>query len=224
MPDPNAQPILHLPARDIAIPSSLSPQAQAGMANPTMVGLPYPPVEDVNGWREYTAAMDAGLLTMMQAAVASIDADVEEMQLGDARVFIITPSHRAVDARFVYLDIHGGGLVMGGGELCKAFGMGTAARCGAKVWAVDYRMPPDHPYPAGLDDCLAAYRALLAQHRPEEIIVGGGSAGGNLAAALILRARDEGLPLPAAAFLGTPELDLTEFGDRSRPTLGWIRV
>ena len=220
MSDIKAKPTLHVAARNIAIPASLSAPAQAIMANPTMVGLPYPPAGDGNGWREYTAAMDAGLLPMMQAAVASIEADVEELPLGDARVFVITPRDCAVDDHRVYLDIHGGRLVMGGGELCKAFGMGTAARCGAKVWAVDYRMPPDHPYPAGLDDCLAAYRALLRQRRPEDIIVGGGSAGGNLAAALILRARDEGLPLPAAAFLGTPELDLTESGDSFQTNLG----
>jgi epsilon-lactone hydrolase len=135
-------------------------------------------------------------------------------------VFVITPRVLHVDKEFIYLDIHGGGLVMGGGELCRAFGMATAARVGATVWAVDYKMPPDHPYPAALDDCLAVYRALLKTCRPEKIVVGGGSAGGNLAAATILRARDEGLPLPSAAFLGTPELDLSESGDSFRANLG----
>src|SRR3546814_1395027 len=74
-------------------------------------------------------------------------------------------------------------------------------------------MPPDHPYPAALDDCIAAYRALLEDHAAWEIIVRGSSAGGNLAAALMLRARDEGLPFPAGLVLATPELDLTESGD-----------
>jgi acetyl esterase/lipase len=81
-------------------------------------------------------------------------------------------------------------------------------------------MPPDHPYPAALDDCVAAYRALLQHHRPEEIVIGGASAGGNLAAATILRARDEGLPLPAGAVLATPEVDLTESGDSFQANLG----
>ena len=88
------------------------------------------------------------------------------------------------------------------------------------MWAVDYRMPPDHPFPAGLDDCLTVYEALLADHRPEEIIVGGASAGGNLAAALILRARDDGLPLPAAAVLMTPGVDLTASGDSLQTNRG----
>jgi acetyl esterase/lipase len=91
---------------------------------------------------------------------------------------------------------------------------------GVRVWSVDYRMPPDHPYPTPLDDCVAAYRALLRERSAHEIAVGGSSAGGNLAAALILRARDEGLPLPASVVLATPELDLTESGDSFRTNLG----
>ena len=93
-----------------------------------------------------------------------------------------------------------------------------------RTWAVDYRMPPDHPYPEPLDDCVTAYRALLRDHRPDEIIVRGGSAGGNLAAALILRARDEGLALPAASVLMTPEVDLTESGDSFHTNLGLDNV
>ncbi len=81
-------------------------------------------------------------------------------------------------------------------------------------------MPPDHPYPTPLDDCVAAYQALLHEHRPEEIIVLGTSSGGNLAAATILRARDLGLPMPAAAVLLTPEVDLTESGDTFHTNAG----
>ena len=99
-------------------------------------------------------------------------------------------------------------------------GIGTAARLQKRVWSVDYRMAPDHPYPAALDDCMAAYRSLLAERAPHEIVVSGGSAGGNLAAALILRARDEGLPMPAGVILGTPEIDLTESGDSFHTNLG----
>lgn len=74
-------------------------------------------------------------------------------------------------------------------------------------------MPPDDPFPAALDDCVAAYRYALERHAPERIVVGGRSAGGNLAAALLLRARDEGLPMPAGLVLLSPQLDLTESGD-----------
>jgi acetyl esterase/lipase len=67
---------------------------------------------------------------------------------------------------------------------------------------------------------VAVYRGLLDVRAPERIVVGGGSAGGNLAAALMLRARDEGLPLPAALVLLTPEVDLTESGDSFQTNLG----
>ncbi len=74
-------------------------------------------------------------------------------------------------------------------------------------------MPPEHPYPAALDDCLSAYRHVLHRHAPANIVIGGRSAGGNLAVAMVLRARDEGLPLPAGLVLQSPEVDLTESGD-----------
>jgi epsilon-lactone hydrolase len=96
----------------------------------------------------------------------------------------------------------------------------SAARTGLRTWSVDYRMPPDHPYPAGVDDCLHVYRSLIEGHSPERVVVMGTSAGGNLATAMIVRARDEGLPLPAAAVLLTPEVDLTESGDSFQTLLG----
>ncbi|CZT17370.1 uncharacterized protein RCC_03204 [Ramularia collo-cygni] len=107
-----------------------------------------------------------------------------------------------------------------GGEACKTIAGLTAAMLQKRVWSIDYRMPPESPYPAGLDDGLAVYRALLQEHSPDEIIVNGLSAGGNLAAALLLRAREAGLPMPAGLVLGTPEVDLTESGDSFQTNIG----
>jgi epsilon-lactone hydrolase len=90
---------------------------------------------------------------------------------------------------------------------------GKATDRNGSTWVPDYRMPPPDPYPAALDDCLTVYRHALTEHPPTKIIVSGVSAGGNLAAALVLRAKDEGLPMPAALVLLTPQLDLTESGD-----------
>src|SRR5262249_10314861 len=73
--------------------------------------------------------------------------------------------------------------------------------------------PPDHPYPVPLDDTLEAYRFLLERYDPKKIAVEGSSAGANLAAAVILRARDEGLPLPGACVLHTAAVDISESGD-----------
>jgi epsilon-lactone hydrolase len=204
------------------VPASVSAQAQAALARVKTDFSNYPPLSDKAAWRAMIAIMDAALLPMYQARATGVATEVDEIVVEGAKVFVVTSA--GASRKRVYLDLHGGALIMGGGALCRASGIATAIRVGARVWAVDYRMPPDHPYPAALDDCIAAYRALLQDHDPCHIIVGGGSAGGNLAAALILRARDEGLPLPAAAVLATPELDLTESGDSFRTNSGLDNV
>jgi monoterpene epsilon-lactone hydrolase len=118
----------------------------------------------------------------------------------------------------VFFYLHGGGLTIGGGEVCGAMAASSAENAQARTLGVDYRMPPRHPYPIPLEACVAAY--LLERHDPADIFFGGQSAGGNLAAALILRARDEGLPMPVAATLLTPEVDLTESGDSFETLMG----
>jgi acetyl esterase/lipase len=211
--DPAAHPAISLPAREIPVPTSVSAEAQAVLALGTLrASQRYPAPDDLEGWRAYVRANN---LLMREALGEADDATVtfEEIEADGARIDVITPADIAPDDRRVYLDLHGGALILGGGDLSGIMAIDTARTVQARVWAVDYRMPPDHPYPTALDDCVAAYRRLLSERRPEEVIVGGISAGGNLAAAMILRARDEGLPLPAAAVLMTPEVDLTESGD-----------
>jgi acetyl esterase/lipase len=203
---------LHIPARDIPLPGFLSDIAR-GYLMPQPATAPYPALKDKAGWRAYIAAHDQAIAPLLQMMSAQLAGEVEERQVDGVHIFDITPAGLKSDSRGIVLDIHGGALILCGGELCRIMGMGSAARFQQRVWSVDYRMPPDHPYPAALDDCIAVYRALLRERSPNEIIVSGGSAGGNLAAALILRARDEGLPLPAGLILGTPEIDLTESGD-----------
>jgi acetyl esterase/lipase len=111
------------------------------------------------------------------------------------------------------MDIHGGGFTSGGGEMCELLAKIRASDYGAEVYTVDYRLVPEHPFPAGLDDCVAAYREILKHYDAGNLVLAGASAGGNLAAALVLRARNEGLPLPAALLLQTPGLDMTQSGD-----------
>jgi epsilon-lactone hydrolase len=185
---------------------------------------PYPALDDTEAWRSRAAESDALIVQMVGDRASQAAADVEEIDLDGVRVYVVTPDDFPSDDGRVVLDIHWWAFVTGGGESCRIMGLHAVGLSRVRTWAVDYRMPPDHPYPAPLDDCVAAYRALLRDHRPDEIIVRGGSAGGNLAAALILRSRDEGLPLPAAAVLMTPEVDLTESGDSFVTNLGLDNV
>ena len=212
--------VLHVPARDVPVPAHLSPEAQAVLSMGPMAPFDAPPIDDLDAWRATITERDQAVVAMIGGDDPPIDVTVDEVDAEGAAVFVITPAGTSTDDTRVVLDIHGGAFILGGGPLCRNTGTNTAARMGSRTWSVDYRMPPDHPYPAGLDDCVAAYRALLVDHAPEDIVVSGGSAGGNLAAALVLRARDEGFPLPAAALLLTPAVDLTGAGDSRNTNFG----
>ena len=218
MTDATTEPVLEL-TRRITTPSSVSPQAQAAIAAgsaavPQRLAEPeaFPPLDDADAWKARIAVMDEFIV--LGFAGQDSDATTEKIQVDGVDVFVITPTGADTEPDApLYYDIHGGALIAGGGEACRLMGTNAAVRTGLHTWAVDYRMPPDHPYPTPLDDCVAVYRALLERKPPEQIVVGGGSAGGNLAAALMLRARAEGLPMPRALLLITPEADLTESGD-----------
>jgi acetyl esterase/lipase len=211
---------LHL-ERTIRVPTSVSAHAQAVIAagqqmvvdrlvHPTTAPAP----DDVEGWKRQIAGTDEAIITGFAASALDIPATIEVREIAGVHVNVVTPEGVDVgDDAVIHLDIHGGALIAGGGEACRLMNTSAAARAGLLTWGVDYRMPPDHPYPAPLDDCVAVYRALLDVRPPEKIVVGGGSAGGNLVAAMLLRAKDEGLPMPAALLLFTPEIDLTESGD-----------
>ena len=216
--------VLHLSARDVPVPASLSPQAQAILAMQPSMRTAYPAVDDVQGWRAMAAERDAAIVEIVGARASEVPAEVEEIDVDGVRVYVITPHDLPSNDPRAFLNIHGGAFVLGGGESCRLMGLRAVGLSRVRTWAADYRMPPDHPFPAPLDDCVAVYRALLENHRSDDIIVNGGSAGGNLAAALILRARDEGMPLPAAAILSTPEVDLTESGDSFQVNLGLDNV
>ena len=211
-------PPLIVPSREIPVPASISAGAQAALAGRIIPSIPYPSADDHAAWVARREAGEEAMVSGLLPRIAGIEADVTEHQIGEARIYEVRPG--GVSGNGVYLDIHGGALISGGGEACRSLAILHAAQMGMTVWAVDYRMPPEHPYPAALDDCVAAYRQLLHDYPANRIAIGGASAGANLAAATVLRARDEGMPAPAAVVLLSPELDLTESGDTFRTNLG----
>lgn len=182
--------------------------------------FPFPEQDDIEGWRSMIAARDEVMIDFLREMAERLPVSTETISVGGVTVYDITPDGADPDDPRAYLDIHGGALITGGGDSCKGMGAMAAMRNRIRTWSVDYRMPPDHPYPAALDDCVTVYRELLRDHQAGQLVVGGSSAGGNLAAALVLRARDERLPMPAAAVLSSPEVDLTESGDSFNSNLG----
>ena len=118
-----------------------------------------------------------------------------------------------IEPRHVVVYFHGGVYVLGDAFQAAGLASQVGRRTGAKVISVDYRLAPEHPYPAAVDDALAAYEALLrGGTAPADIAFAGESAGGGLAIATLVNARDHGLPLPAAAFVMSPYGDLTLAG------------
>jgi acetyl esterase/lipase len=118
-----------------------------------------------------------------------------------------------IEPRHVVLYFHSGVYVLGDAFMAADLASQVGRRTDAKVISVDYRLAPEHPYPAAVDDALAAYEALLDNGTsPSDIAFAGESAGGGLAVATLVNARDHGLPLPAAAFVMSPYADLTLAG------------
>lgn len=129
-------------------------------------------------------------------------------QVGGVRCDWMVP-RSARPARTV-LYFHGGGYVGGSIRSMRSLAAWIAEASRSRVCAVEYRLAPEHPYPAGLDDALAVYAAVLAAGTaPSAVGFVGDSAGGGLAVAAMLAARDRGMPLPGAAALISPWLDLT---------------
>src|SRR5262245_6850458 len=127
----------------------------------------------------------------------------------------------AVNQNRLLVHVHGGGYVYNPGEAGTGEAALMAAYGGFKVISFDYRMPPDFPYPAAMDDAMAVWKAALKLQNPRNMAIFGTSTGGGMTLAMILRAKAEGLALPAAIAPGAPWSDLTETGD-SYKTNEWI--
>jgi acetyl esterase/lipase len=133
---------------------------------------------------------------------------------GVKAVRVATPHAR--DERHV-LYLHGGGHVAGSPGLYRDFIWRIAAAACARVTIIDHRLAPEHPFPAALDDAVRAYRALLAEGcDPRRMALIGESAGGGLVLSTLLKLRDEGTPLPAAAVALSPWTDLALTGESLR--------
>lgn len=114
----------------------------------------------------------------------------------------------------VILYFHGGGFCFSSPRIHGALLARLVEGCAGRGLMANYRLAPEHPYPAAPDDCLMVYRTLLEEGiSPKHIIVAGDSAGGNLSLITLLRAKQEGLPMPAAAILLSPVSDLTMSGE-----------
>ncbi len=154
---------------------------------------------------EQREALDA----MASASPPPDGVAVEPVSLGGRNGEWLTPGDAVVDAVVLYL--HGGGYCIGSLGSHRGLGGLLALATGCPVVTLDYRLAPEHPFPAALDDAVAAYGDLVALGaRPDRIAIAGDSAGGGLTMATLLALRNTGSPLPAAAACLSPWADLTQ--------------
>jgi acetyl esterase/lipase len=214
MPAPKAgSPGRQLPARFLPVPDTVSPALQARIAAPFPATWNQIPQSPAAG-RAAAAHSAAAVAPHLPPLIAAMRVRVESAKLAGVPVFIVTPDDMPARNRDrVLMHLHGGGYVYFPGEAGAGEAMLLAGYGRFRIVSVDYRMPPDHPFPAALDDAVAVWREMLRTADPRKTAIFGTSAGGGLTLATVLRLRALGLPLPAAIGPGTPWADLTSAGD-----------
>jgi acetyl esterase/lipase len=211
-----------VPRRAIPVPSTASPQLQAMIAGPYRVpGWNVDP-KSAAEWKEQVASRAVPAAAAAKGMREKLGVTMEASTIGGVKVFILTPKDiPPANRNRLLIHVHGGGYVFGPGESGTGEAIVMAAYGGFKVISIDYRMPPDFPYPAAMDDAMAVWKEAVKMHDPRNMAILGSSTGGGMTLAMVLRARQEGLPLPAAIAPGTPWSDLTETGDTYR-TNEWL--
>jgi monoterpene epsilon-lactone hydrolase len=144
--------------------------------------------------------------------------DYDDTAIAGIPAIVATPTREAPDRHILYL--HGGGYVVGSPRSHIAMAARLGKRASATISVIDYRLAPEHPYPAAIEDCVAAYRAIVEQTDPGLVTIAGDSAGGGATLATLVVLRDAGDPLPGCAYLLSPWTDLTSSGESYRTKAG----
>lgn len=164
------------------------------------------------GW-PWPAGVQRGIVWLLSlTSPSSGGVRLSQIHVGHIPVEVIEPEQLSTAAVVLYL--HGGAFLFGSPRSHRALTTRLALETGARVWVPDYRLAPENPYPAGLHDCIACYKALLAQGvKPGQIVVAGDSAGGALTLALSLSLKRLGIEQPAGLMALSPVVDPTLSAD-----------
>ncbi|AYF73840.1 alpha/beta hydrolase [Nocardia yunnanensis] len=154
----------------------------------------------------------AGFAALMAQMRVPSEIRTRATTLGGRPTVLVEPAAEARPGTILYF--HGGGFVSGSPDTAMTLTANLVTRTGFRALSVDYRLAPEHPFPAGIHDAVDAYRALLDSGADAaSIAFAGDSAGGGLTITTCLAARDAGLPLPAAIVAFSPGLDATRTGE-----------
>ncbi|TGD96808.1 alpha/beta hydrolase [Methylobacterium nonmethylotrophicum] len=209
---PQAPP-LQVPAKSVPVPADVSPQMAKIIGAPLRSNWNIHP-KTGEEWKPVAEAGAAALGKLVPGMLERLKVKVERTTIDGVRAFILTPAEIPPENRDrLLVHVHGGCYVLNPGEagLPEAIFMAGFGRF--KVISVDYRMPPEAYYPAAHDDAMTVWKAATKMADPKKTAIFGTSAGGALTLAMVLRAKQEGLPLPAAIAPGTPMSDTTKVGD-----------
>ena len=162
--------------------------------------------------------MRAGLEAMAGGFAVAPDVAIERLEVAGMAAEWLTPP--GVSPSHAVLYLHGGGYVVGSLNTHRDLASRVGRAAGAAALLIDYRLAPEHPHPAAVDDAVAAYRWLLARGlSPERLAIAGDSAGGGLTIATLVALRDRDLPLPAAGVCFSPWVDMEASGESMHTNL-----
>jgi epsilon-lactone hydrolase len=206
-----------IPARVIPAPTDVSPELRQSIVGPfpaaelAAVRTGPTTAEEWRDLRARTAAADARTLAAMRAAFA---VTIAPRSIAGVKTWVVTPAEVAAENRGrVLVHLHGGAYVFNGGEAAAIEAIPMAHFGRITVISVDYRLAPDHPFPAALEDAVAVWKEVIKTSKPRSAGLFGASAGGGLTLATVRRLKELRLPLPGAIAVGTPWSDLTKTGD-----------
>ena len=202
-----------VPAHPLPVPDTVSAEMEPVVAADLPANWSYVP-DSAAAWRQMQQASTEGAGPILDDIRLKLGVTVQPRRIGGVPCFVSMPNDLPeANRNRMLMHLHGGGYVLFPGLVGAGEGMMMAGYGRFPVVSVDYRMAPDHPVPAPLDDAMAVWTALLAEHAADRMAIFGTSAGGGLTLATVLRARAEGLALPAAMGLGSPWVDLEQRGD-----------
>lgn len=209
----NSEGTVSLGFRKVAVPHTVSDAARDYLSkSPWGEASSSGEITPMWAMREF---VDAQMVQINQFAAGMYPVNIEARTIAGVKCQVVTPKELPEANRGrVLLNMHSGGFVMGGPAITEAIPIANLAKL--PVIAIDYRLAPEHRFPAAVDDVMAVYREVLKDHQPSHVGIYGSSAGGFITGQTAMRIKKDGLPLPACLGVFTGGGNLGDFGDTAQ--------
>jgi len=194
----------------VPAPEGISEEAKKAWVNLPQMPFATSNLEKLAAVREFTSGLENAAFEQLRTRYS-----IEERVVNGIMTLWTSPPQLEHDDK-VMIFIHGGGYVLNSRKTQLKFQADVATSLGVKVVSIEYRLAPEHPYPAALNDVVTAYEGIIREYSAENVGQFGTSAGGGLILATLLRLKGDGLPLPAASAAISPGADMTASGHSFR--------